>query len=859
MYAKGGTKTNMATGVDLQKAVRQLISSVTSPPSGSQSKVLSLEDAVANLETTDENFHSYDLVKYVHGQIESVVDPLIDERLKKHGGLSHGEEHDIVALITDDILTSPEYTELCQSTVCEVKDSVDLLLHSDIPDSNDLSSNATSLSGGSSRTQYYPLDDSDTSELSSLKETGLFFIPHDHLIDITDQLKPNRTNEVRLGALQQLHQFPPGDLPQCDTWSSLSSSLEDCIMSDCNSLADSSLKLLSRMFDSTTSYKAREVYRILLCGLVTYFRGPGKANIETGLDPSTETNTKLLQRGIELLEGSGLIGECINHMRRRYQLKLQVSQCEKFGYGYMVSEVASTSTGITHLINSGYVCDLVDDLWVLLNGSMSCDVDVIKRDPFDPADRVMYKSIINILNVISSYPAFHKSLLSKAPPKTASTDVVTVSGLLEALVFKYGGTEEPMTAVRNNNDAHLCGLRIISILTTSLDSFVLLDTQFSLRETIASFQHACRLENNEYIIDACSVERNRLLVSSSCIGGPKERLLPPHTLTTISDVYEYPFYVRLKEKVPDCYTLKVSYSHHKLALNIKPSATINDLKSCYMKHLKQHTTLSTKDVSTLLVQSLASLDQTLPQVAEEKASGVVSPSSGQDVVLNLMLNYSKHIGLSNISKDSLWQILQKFNSFTTTPSQNSADWFVVIVSLILLQSHDQSCDTVRQFLRRFSSSATSLYVWRQRENLKPLLNFDTSKIHTFILHYIEFIIQAELPLVYSAFRLSGYTPSQVCQDWLGQCFLNYLDWPEICLYLINCILLGADYQVYFCVAIFKHLEASILKSCQEHTLLIFLKEEPLRGFTTKQSLSFMSQLELKYRSNMLKDLQTVQP
>ena len=54
---KGGTTTNMAASVDLQKAVRQLISSVTSPPSGSQSKVLSLEDAVANLETTDENFH----------------------------------------------------------------------------------------------------------------------------------------------------------------------------------------------------------------------------------------------------------------------------------------------------------------------------------------------------------------------------------------------------------------------------------------------------------------------------------------------------------------------------------------------------------------------------------------------------------------------------------------------------------------------------------------------------------------------------------------------------------------------------------------------------------------------------------
>ena len=47
---------------DLQKAVRQLLSSVISPTNGSQSKVLSLEDAVANLETTDENFHRYEIL-----------------------------------------------------------------------------------------------------------------------------------------------------------------------------------------------------------------------------------------------------------------------------------------------------------------------------------------------------------------------------------------------------------------------------------------------------------------------------------------------------------------------------------------------------------------------------------------------------------------------------------------------------------------------------------------------------------------------------------------------------------------------------------------------------------------------------
>ena len=85
------------------------------------------------------------------------------------------------------------------------------------------------------------------------------------------------------------------------------------------------------------------------------------------------------------------------------------------------------------------------------------------------------------------------------------------------------------------------------------------------------------------------------------------------------------------------------------------------------------------------------------------------------------------------------------------------------------------------------------------------------------------ILISEVPLVYSAFRMSGYMPSQVsyyiasallatamcistkythciiifqiCQHWVRQCFWNFLDWPEVCLYLTTCTLLGADYQV----------------------------------------------------------------
>ena len=61
--------------------------------------------------------------------------------------------------------------------------------------------------------------------------------------------------------------------------------------------------------------------------------------------------------------------------------------------------------------------------------------------------------------------------------------------------------------------------------------------------------------------------------------------------------------------------------------------------------------------------------------------------------------------------------------------------------------------------------------------------------------YFYLWLKAELPLVYSAFRMSGYTPSQICQHWLSQCFWNYLTWPQITHYLSIVIIMGTDYQV----------------------------------------------------------------
>lgn len=64
---------------------------------------------------------------------------------------------------------------------------------------------------------------------------------------------------------------------------------------------------------------------------------------------------------------------------------------------------------------------------------------------------------------------------------------------------------------------------------------------------------------------------------------------------------------------------------------------------------------------------------------------------------------------------------------------------------------------------------------------------------------------------------------QMCLHWLAQCFWNYLDWAEVCHYLCTCVLMGADYQVYTCVAAFKHLQPEILQQTQTQELQLFLK------------------------------------
>ena len=114
--------------------------------------------------------------------------------------------------------------------------------------------------------------------------------------------------------------------------------------------------------------------------------------------------------------------------------------------------------------------------------------------------------------------------------------------------------------------------RILAVLVTCLDSFLYLETQYSFLQALCSLQRDNAMEDrcaragvcmwiggrgeashlhisflcllafmaisslslrDFIIIDACSVERNRILVSCYFTGGPSERRLPPHCITQV--------------------------------------------------------------------------------------------------------------------------------------------------------------------------------------------------------------------------------------------------------------------------------------------------------------------------------------
>ncbi|CAG12959.1 unnamed protein product, partial [Tetraodon nigroviridis] len=609
---------------------------------------------------------------------------------------------------------------------------------------------------------------------------------------------------------------------------------------------------------------------------------------------------------------------------------VQVSRCEKFGYGVMMTQVAATAPGVMALHTSGFVRALITELWSHLECS-SEDARVVrpKITPMEPIDRSCLKSFLSLVNLLSSSHSVWELLSQKPLANKTGYTLREVPGSVPDLIDRLVAvnSEAKINSLFHYEQSHTFGLSavpclqedkdhhslfitasaipagtghplklgLLNVLCCSLDSFLLLESQYGICSMLLQRQRE-DTSDGQFIIDALSVERNHVLVRVGVVGGPSERRLPPRDLQQGEDPYPWPMFS--SSPPPHCYSLEPPMFDHNSQGDSNPESEItaflasfkdsanNDswVETCQHHYRKMMASnpnvLSGELLADLLDKVVAHLSSSSAECffspahhkAEEKSSISIFLSPAEHLGIDICLRYGSRLGLLRDDAGEELTLLLKhvkacLSRQRTTPASGllshhdgypGHDWLASTVFVLMRGDAERSL----RLLLNLSSLLVSAFVWPARIHASIHLPVAVAEsgippVYWCTAHYVEMLLKAELPLVHAAFRMAGFTPSQMCLHWSAQCFWNYLDWAEICHYLSACVLMGADYQVYACVAVFRHLQPEILQRTQAQELQLFLKEEPIRGFRVCDYLPFMEELERSYRSVVLTAMENI--
>nr|XP_018668106.1 protein broad-minded-like [Ciona intestinalis] len=606
-------------------------------------------------------------------------------------------------------------------------------------------------------------------------------------------------------------------------------------------------------------------------------------------------------KGLLLLQQTGAINECVAYMHSRYTKKLQVSKCEKFGYGVMVTQVAATAAGTSALYKAGFLRAIIHELWSHLeHATDEIRMTAPRPFPLHPIDRSVHKSFMGLVNVLSSYPAVHELFYQQQLPNKTSYTFREMPespiNLIDRLVMI--NSEAKIHALFNYEQSHVFGLRLLAVLACHLDSWLLLETQYNIQHTLLELQKNNRTIEGEIIIDRLSIERNYLLVKTHMIGGEGERLLPSRSLDDNSQqrrqrhyvwplFYHFPIPKEYTPTIASQTSMKKESALSRFLASSKSSEKnrqwLEQLRSTFCKVMK---TAASTVRGGVLIETIEKTIQALERMPEERVfkktptrgqfrdSGSASNNNLQNIGVKLAIRYGKQINALKANPETaaanLVTVLRTCSQFLAQQQSYSSvlkltsgpypcyDWFVSSIFLMVSGSKDRSLS----ILMKLSELLCSGYLWPARLHASIHLSEGVRAsgippVFSCTGHHVELILQAEHPLIYSAFRMSGYTPSQITQHWLTQCFWNYLTWTQVTHYIVTVITMGCDYQVYICVSILKHLQHEILSHRQTQDLQVFLKENPIEGFVVSEWFDYMNKLEQTYRNTVLTSMRNI--
>ncbi|XP_010584149.1 PREDICTED: protein broad-minded [Haliaeetus leucocephalus] len=567
-------------------------------------------------------------------------------------------------------------------------------------------------------------------------------------------------------------------------------------------------------------------------------------------------NFSVTPKGLFLLHSTGAMNDCVNFMFSSLSKKLQTKEYEEFGNRVMVTQMATTPTGAVALQSSGFIKALVTELWALLEcGKDDLRITQPKSTPVDPIDQNCQKSFLSLINLLT-YPAVFELLSKKDIPN------------------------KPMYSLRE----------VPTDIIDIIDRLIILNSDAKIH-SLFSYEQSHIFGLRDFIIDGLSVERNHVLVRINLIGGPQERILPLRVLNKGSDPYPWPMFSSFP--LPKCYLAeiprKAEFRQDKdldklLSLFKNPEKQTRWTEICrkqFCKVMKARPDIISGTILAELIEKFVShLSESRSDCYfstgnyEAMDADVTSESlsSVQQLGVEMTVRYGKFLNLlKDHAENGLCFVLMNCEKFLKKQQRTVVsslcclrehyagyDWFASSIFLIMSGDGEKTL----MFLQRFSHLLVSAFLWPPRLHKSMHLPITTveSGIHPVYFcsaHHIEMLLKAELPLVFSAFHMSGFTPSQICLQWITQCFWNYMDWSEICHYIAICIFLGPDYQIYMCISVFRHLQQDILKHTEDQDLQVFLKEEALHGFQVSNYLEYMESLEAIYRPMLLKDMRSI--
>jgi hypothetical protein len=526
--------------------------------------------------------------------------------------------------------------------------------------------------------------------------------------------------------------------------------------------------------------------------------------------------------GLLLLETTGCMEQCVQFMYTRYQRNIQVSKCERFGYGTLVSQIATSREGMCALVDIGWIRTQIVQLKKTLGGES--DLDPQQVDLEDPRIK---KTISNLKKLLTTFTAFQTCLTLETNARSKDS----IHFLIENLVLRI--SEEDVITM---DESRFVGLSLFCHFIHNLDTIILLQSKFQFFSGLiklhqGSFMFAAGESQARFVIDANSTLINYILVASLAIGGPNERKLPPKDNFNVI-VDDFDRWLFKGKGIPSPVNLQIP-----VPVRI---ASLRDEVSCKDKQQLKDWYIQVGCQQKLHVADTAIiLDSILREVPENtiKNSGELSDCDRVGIIM--ASRYASRVmgeSQGNSFIETLTQALSIFSN--DSKSFSGFDWFVATIVLIY-----QGDSRAIQVLKKLKSLDDIGFLWilSQGESTRVLK----------LAHCIEAILETELTQVSAAIKLSGCTPSQFIQKWIRQVFWNVIDFEWIQHYILWTLLLGVDYQVYFCVMLFKESAQRLLRACRDGNL-ISLQEEP---WECRYDMNYVSSLEKKYRDRILVFLQ----